>query len=76
MISIDDLGGHCAWQYHWKYLEDPMASSQTRAIQNYRSRLSDRGLARFEVLGRDSDRILIRSACAQIGRRWPNCALL
>lgn len=42
-----------------------MASSQTRAIQNYRSRLGDRGLARFEVLGRDSDRSLIRS---QIGR--------
>ena len=38
-----------------KYLEDQMASSQTRAIQKYRSRLGDRGLARFEVLGRDSD---------------------
>ncbi len=33
-----------------------MVSSQTRAIQNYRSRLSDRGLARFEVLGRDRSR--------------------
>lgn len=37
-----------------------MSSSQTRAIQNYRARLSDRGLARFEVLGRDADRDLIR----------------
>lgn len=38
-----------------------MGNSQRRAIQNYRSRLSERGLARFEVLGRDSDRDLIRS---------------
>ena len=37
-----------------------VASSQTWAIQSYRSRLGDRGLARFEVLGRDSDRSLIR----------------
>ena len=28
-----------------------MSSSQSRAIKNYRSRLSKRGLARFEVLG-------------------------
>jgi hypothetical protein len=38
-----------------------MSSSQRRAIRNYRSRLSKRGLARFEVLGRNSDRDLIRS---------------
>ena len=30
-----------------------MGNSQKRAIQNYRSRLSKRGLARFEVLGLD-----------------------
>jgi hypothetical protein len=38
-----------------------MGNSQRRAIQNYRSRLSEKGLARFEVLGRDTDRDLIRS---------------
>lgn len=38
-----------------------MGNSQKRAIQNYRSRLGKRGLARFEVLGRDADRDLIRS---------------
>jgi hypothetical protein len=38
-----------------------MGNSQKRAIQNYRARLSERGLARFEVLGRESDRGLIRS---------------
>jgi hypothetical protein len=43
-----------------------MGSSQKRAIQNYRSRLSDRGLARFEVLGRDADRELIRSLARRL----------
>ena len=38
-----------------------MESSQKRAIRKYRSRLGERGLARFEVLGRDADRDLIRS---------------
>jgi hypothetical protein len=43
-----------------------MGSSQKRAIQNYRSRLSERGLARFEVLGRDVDRDLIRSLARRL----------
>lgn len=48
------------------HMEGLMASSQTRAIQNYGSRLGDRGLARFEVLGRDSDRSLIRSLARRL----------
>jgi hypothetical protein len=36
-------------------------SSQKRALKNCRSRLSQRGLARFEVLGLSTDRDLIRS---------------
>ncbi|OPF90462.1 hypothetical protein [Rhodopseudomonas palustris] len=43
-----------------------MGTSQKRAIQNYRSRLSERGLARFEVLGRDADRDLIRSLARRL----------
>lgn len=43
-----------------------MGSSQRRAIRNYRSRLSKRGLARFEVLGRSSDRDLIRSLARRL----------
>jgi hypothetical protein len=43
-----------------------MGNSQKRAIQNYRSRLSERGLARFEVLGRESDRDLIRSLARRL----------
>jgi hypothetical protein len=33
---------------------------QQRAIRNYRKRLTQQGLARFEVLGLESDRELIR----------------
>lgn len=43
-----------------------MSSSQKRAIRNYRSRLSERGMARFEVLGRESDRDLIRSLARRL----------
>ncbi len=43
-----------------------MDSSQKRALQHYRSRLSERGLARFEVLGRDADRDLIRSLARRL----------
>jgi hypothetical protein len=35
--------------------------SQKRALENYRRRLGQRGMARFEVLGRSADRELIRS---------------
>jgi hypothetical protein len=43
-----------------------MSSSQKRAIQNYRSRLEERGLARFEVLGLDGDRALIRTLARRL----------
>jgi hypothetical protein len=43
-----------------------MSSSQKRAVRNYRSRLSKRGLARFEVLGRAADRDLIRSLARRL----------
>jgi hypothetical protein len=53
-----------------------MSSSKTRAIQNYRSRLSDRGLARFEVLGRDADRDLIRMLARRLAENGPESAKL
>ena len=34
---------------------------QKRALKNYRNRLNERGMARFEVLALDADRELIRS---------------
>ena len=39
---------------------------QRRAIDNYRKRLTQRGMARFEVLGRDADRELIRSLARRL----------
>lgn len=40
--------------------------SQKRALKNYRDRLGKRGLTRFEVLGRDADRDLIRSLARRL----------
>ncbi|SED74892.1 hypothetical protein SAMN05519104_4262 [Rhizobiales bacterium GAS188] len=51
-----------------------MSTSQKRAIQNYRSRLSERGLARFEVLGLDGDRDLIRSLARRLAEDGPEAA--
>lgn len=53
-----------------------MGSSQKRAIQNYRSRLAVRGLARFEVLGRDTDRDLIRSLARRLAEDGPEASRL
>jgi hypothetical protein len=53
-----------------------MNKSQRRAIENYRSRLSERGLARFEVLGRDADRDLIRSIARKLAEDTPEAAEL
>ncbi len=53
-----------------------MGSSQKRVIQNYRSRLGERGLARFEVLGRDADRDLIRSLAKRLSEDTPEATEL
>jgi hypothetical protein len=51
-------------------------TSQKRAIRNYRHRLSARGMARFEVLGLDADRDLIRSLARQLAEGGPEAARL
>jgi hypothetical protein len=43
-----------------------MTTSQKRALKNYRNRLNERGMARFEVLGLDADRKLIRSLARRL----------
>lgn len=53
-----------------------MGSSQKRAIRTYRTRLSERGLARFEVLGRDADRDLIRSLARRLAEDDPEASRL
>jgi hypothetical protein len=51
-------------------------SSQRRAIQNYRSRLTERGLARFEVLGLEIDRDLIRILARRLAEGGPEASRL
>lgn len=53
-----------------------MSNSQKRAIQNYRSRLSERGLTRFEVLGLGDDRNLIRSLARRLAEEGPEASRL
>jgi hypothetical protein len=53
-----------------------MRTSQKRAIESYRARLSERGLSRFEVLGRDSDRDLIRTLARRLVDDGPEASRL
>jgi hypothetical protein len=39
---------------------------QRRALNKYPKRLNERGMARFEVLGRDADRELIRAIAKRL----------
>ena len=41
-------------------------TSQKRAMTNYRRRIHERGMARFEVLGLDADRDLIRALAKRL----------
>ena len=41
-------------------------TSRRHAVQRYRERLAQRGMACFEVLGRESDRELIRSLARRL----------
>jgi hypothetical protein len=47
---------------------------QKRALNRYRKRLSQRGMARFEVLGLDADRVLIRSLAKRLAGDAPDSA--
>jgi hypothetical protein len=49
-------------------------TSQTRALKNYRKRLNQRGMARFEVLGLTADRELIRSLARRLADNSPEAA--
>jgi hypothetical protein len=44
---------------------------QKRALSRYRERLNQRGMARFEVLGLDADRELIRSLAKRLAGSDP-----
>jgi len=49
-------------------------TAQKRAIRNYRSRLVERGIARFEVLGLDADRDLIRTLARRLAENGPDAS--
>lgn len=53
-----------------------MSESQKRALQTYRKRLGDRGMARFEVLGLDADRELIRTLARRLAEKGPHARRL
>jgi hypothetical protein len=42
------------------------SAALTRALKNYRKRLNERGMGRFEVLGLDSDRELVRALARRL----------
>ena len=53
-----------------------MSNSQTRAVQNYRSRLNAQGRTRFEALGRRDDRDLIRFVARRLAEKGPEASQL
>jgi 3-hydroxyisobutyrate dehydrogenase-like beta-hydroxyacid dehydrogenase len=46
-------------------------TAQARAVNNYRKRLSKRGMARFEVQGLKKDRELIREVARKLAESTP-----
>jgi hypothetical protein len=46
-------------------------AAQKRALKNYRNRLKKRGVSRFEVLGLNADRDLIRSLAKKLAQDDP-----
>jgi len=48
------------------------STSQERALKNHRKRLDARGMARFEVVGLDADRELIRSLARRLAENGPD----
>jgi transposase len=51
-------------------------TAQKRALNNYRQRLSQKGMARFEMLGLDADRDLIRLLAKRLAQNDGEAARL
>ncbi|MDO4232219.1 MAG: hypothetical protein Q4D19_08815 [Lautropia sp.] len=49
---------------HWN--RPNMNPAQLRAVRNYRTRIAEQGLARFEVLARSADKALIRKLARKL----------
>lgn len=52
----------------------PKPTAQQRAIKNYRARIRKQGLSRFEVLGRSTDKALLRALARALAERTPRAA--
>lgn len=50
------------------------STAQTRALKNFRKRLHQRGMARFEVLGLSTDREMIRTLARRLADNSPEAA--
>jgi hypothetical protein len=70
-LAPPNLTGYIAGDNFGEIMKD---SAQKRALRNYRSRLTKRGIARFEVLGLDADRELIRSVARRLAEDGPDSA--
>jgi hypothetical protein len=57
-------------------MEAAMTMSRADAVRTYRPRLKERGLSRFELLGRDGDRELIRSLARMLAEEGPEAQRL
>ncbi|MER8466402.1 hypothetical protein [Mesorhizobium sp. M1396] len=51
-------------------------TAQKRAIENYRSRLAERGIARFEIQAFDADRDLLRTLARKLTESGPDARQL
>ncbi|MCP3473569.1 hypothetical protein NLM33_24960 [Bradyrhizobium sp. CCGUVB1N3] len=51
-------------------------SAQKRAIENYRSRLTKRGIVRFELQALETDRDLIRALARKLSKEGPEASNL
>jgi hypothetical protein len=49
-------------------------AAQRRALKKYRSRLNERGVARFEVMGMNADRELVRTLARKLAEEGPEAA--
>ena len=49
-------------------------TAQRRALKEYRTRLTNGGMARFEVTGMDADRDLIRTLARRLAEEGPEAA--
>lgn len=53
-----------------------MSRAQRRAVENYRHRLTERGWSRFEVVGLEADKALLRTLARRLAEQTTDSAEL